>query len=61
MKYYIIFLNHGKVVSISSFDDYESQQKSYSEMQERLNQLGFDWLGFPQVEYDEIQTLSEVY
>lgn len=63
MKYYLIFINTVdgfKVVAISTFDDNESLQKAYKQYEQKLSQNGFDWLGYPQVEYHQIQTLTEV-
>lgn len=63
MKYYLIFINKldgFKVVAISSFDDYESQQDILKKYSKNLDEHGVDWLGYPQVEFHEIQTLSEV-
>lgn len=63
MKYYLIFINKldgFKVVAISSFDDYESQQDILKKYSKNLDEHGVDWLSVPQVEFHEIQTLSEV-
>ncbi len=63
MKYYLIFINKldgFKVVAISSFDDYESQQDILKKYSKNLDEHGVDWLRYPQVEFHEIQTLSEV-
>ena len=63
MKHYLIFINNLdglKVVAISTFDDEESLQKAYKKHEQKLSQNGFDWLGYPQVEYHQIQTLAEV-
>lgn len=63
MKHYLIFINNldgFKVVAIISFDDEESLQKAYKKYEQKLSQNGFDWLGYPQVEYHQIQTLTEV-
>ena len=64
MKYYIVFINTldgFKVVSISSYEDYETQQQQFNIFKDKLDQYGLDWLGFPQIEYHEIQLVSEVY
>ncbi len=64
MKYYIVFINTldgFKVVSISSYDDYETQQQQFNIFKDKLDQYGLDWLGFPQIAYHEIQLVSEVY
>lgn len=63
MKYYIAFINKldgFKVVSVASYDEYEEQQEAVEKHNQRLSEYGFDWLGFPQVEYHEIQAISEV-
>lgn len=63
MKYYIVFINKldgFKVVAVSSYEDYDDQQKAIEEYNRRLSTYGFDWLGIPQVEYHEIQAISEV-
>ena len=63
MKYYIVFINKldgFKVVAVTSYDDYDDQQKAIEKYNKRLSTYGFDWLGFPQVEYHEIQAISEV-
>ena len=63
MKYYIVFINKldgFKVVVVASYDDYDEQQKAIEKYNRRLSTYGFDWLGIPQVEYHEIQAISEV-
>lgn len=63
MKYYIVFINNldgFKVVSISSYDDYETQQQQFKIFKDRLDEYGFDWLGFPQVEFHEVQEVNEI-
>ena len=63
MKYYLVFINNlggFKVVSISSYDNYEEQQSMLEQCNLKLEEHGFDWLGFPQVEYHEVQAVSEV-
>lgn len=63
MKYYLIFINTldgFEVVSISTFDDYESQQKAYELANGKLRENGSDWLGFNQGLYHKVQLLSEV-
>lgn len=62
MKHYLIFINNLdglKVVAISTFDDEESLQKAYKKHEQKLSENGFDRLGYPQVEYHQIQTLTE--
>lgn len=63
MKYYLVFINtldDFEVVCISSYDSYEEQQAALEKYNLRLEQYGFDWLGFPQVEFHKVQALSEV-
>lgn len=63
MKYYVVFINKlegFKVVAITSYEDYEDWQFALEKHNTRLSECGFDWLGFPQVEYHEVQGLSEV-
>lgn len=63
MKYYLIFINtleSFEVVAISTFDDNESLQKAYKQYEQKLSENGFDWLGYPQVEYHQLQILTEV-
>lgn len=52
MLYYLIFLNKGKVVSISRFDDEETRDKTYQYWKNDL------LLG--SMKYDELQVFNEV-
>ncbi len=63
MKYYLAFINKTdgfKVVAISSYDDYDSQQEHLVKFNARLQEYGLDWLAYPEVEYHEIQAISEL-
>lgn len=63
MKYYLVFINRldgFKVVSISSYDDYETQQQHFKIFKDKLDQYGSDWLDFPRVEFHEVQEISEI-
>ena len=63
MKYYLVFINKldgFKVVAISAYDDYETQQQQLKIFKDRLEQYGFDRLSFPEVEFHEVQEVSEI-
>lgn len=52
MKFYLIFLNEGKVISIASFDNQESRDQSYSFWNSHIN--------VDDCNYDNLQLFNEV-
>jgi hypothetical protein len=63
VKYYLVFINTldgFETVCVNSYDSYEEQQAMLEKHNLRLEENGFDWLSFPQVEFHKVQAISEV-